>query len=740
MNSKEIIDKKKEILLYLSKRQLRNAFKSLNNIATDSHDWKILESLNELETNYKFMLHYYFEKTEDSERENVYRNLLRSLYEMTDDVADELLKTESNNIFYERLRFQGSRNSLSINDFHFQLKDISANLSLMELIDNEEEKRVRRKELSVRRERIASDMFNMLFVSYRSTETDFTEYKNFLDSVDIAVREKCLFISALTLNLLHRFDSYKIQALMYASAFEDIQIRARAIVGLIIIMQMYDIRWQYYPELQGQLDTLAENPDFRKAVLNVVIQLIRSRETEKISKKIKEEIIPEMMRFNDLAGKKLNMEELLNDADFSGKNPEWKKELDESGLVNKLQEYSNLQMEGADVFHSTFSSLKNFSFFSDMGNWFLPFDTSYSEIADIFGEGSSATVLKTAIVDSSHMCNSDKYSFALSLLQIPSSQREMMLERMGAESEEIKQMQREAEELNSRKDTSTISNQYIQDLYRFFKLNPYRDNFFDIFKLRLNFYDKKSIAPLISDPLSMNQIALYCFDKNYFREALDIFSILVERAEETGDIWQKIGYCKQMLDDLDGALDAYLHADLITPNNSWILRRVAHIYRLQDKYREAIDYYQKASVLTPDNMHIELSIGHCYLQLKEYEKALNSYFKVELSESKERSKALSPIAWTAFLSEKFDLSRNYYQQILGKKANKHDYLNAGHVELCLGDMSKALELYIQSAKMSEKYSEFVSLLEADKETLVGLGVERSIFPYLIDQIQYLTNL
>lgn len=141
-----------------------------------------------------------------------------------------------------------------------------------------------------------------------------------------------------------------------------------------------------------------------------------------------------MMKFNHLAGRKLNMEELMGgDSDFSEKNPEWKKELEESGLGKKLQEYSNLQMEGADVFHSTFSGLKSFPFFSELGNWFLPFDPSYSEIANLFPDESKNSLLKTAILDSGHMCNSDKYSFCLSLAQIPQAQREMMMSRMGGQ-------------------------------------------------------------------------------------------------------------------------------------------------------------------------------------------------------------------------------------------------------------------------------------------------------------------
>lgn len=738
MNSKDIITRKRTVLQYLSKRQLGVAFKNLNELATALQNWKTLETLNGLETNYKLMLHYLFEGVEDSQRDMVYRNLLRSLYEATDDIADELLKQESSNIYYERIRIGELRTPIAMSDFQAQIKSLVESRALTDLLEDGDNKQSKINDIAVKRERIATEMFNTTFISPRCNESTLNEYKEFIDSEEVPLREKCLLISALTLSLIHRFDSRKIQLLMHASRVDNIQIKARALVGLVIIMQMYDSRWQFYPELQSQLEMLSEDPDFKTHILKIILQLIRSRETEKISRRMTEEIIPEIMRINTLAGKKLNLDELMGDGDLSDKNPEWKKELEESGLANKLQEYTNLQLEGADVFHSTFASLKSFPFFTEMANWFLPFDPQYSQLASIFGDASNSSMLKTAIVDSNQMCNSDKYSFCLSLLQVPASHRESLLGKMHAESEDFKQLQREAAELNSKLNEEVTSNLYIQDLYRFFKLNSYRSNFVDIFALKLNFHEKESLKPLISDYQSLKQIAQYCFDKNYLKEALSIFEEIKHIAED--NIWQKIGYCKQMLEDTEGALEAYLHADLLTPNNSWILRRIANIYRTMKQPQKAIDFYQKALNITPDNMSLELNTGHCYLEMKDYDKALNSYFKVELMDEKNARKARRPIAWTALLLKKFELSQKYYKLILTDKPTAHDYLNAGHAELCIGNKKQAIEYYIKAAQEENDFDEFISMLVADQETLAELGVDPSIFKFLPDQIQYvLTN-
>lgn len=736
MNNKEILDLKKNILDKLSKRQLKNAFELLFKLVVNLQDWQISEKLSELETNYKYMLHYQFENTIDSDKDTIYNRLLRQLYELTDDSSDELLTTESPNFFYERLRLNAVRPVISIEDIRKALREVKESLSLIDLLEDGERKFSEKRSLAIKRERYNVNLFGTIYTSPRATDEDIRLFSDFLSDNDIAVREKSLFISALTLNLFHRFDMRKIDVLLNGCHSDNPMIAQRAIVGLVILIQMYDHRWQLYPECQHKLDVLSESDGFRKSVLSIIKQLIRSRETEEISRKLTNEIIPEMMKFNSLAGKKLNIEDLMGDSDFMDKNPDWKKELESSGLANKLQEYSSLQMEGADVFHSTFASLKSFSFFSEISNWFMPFDLSYSELQTLFPNSEAEKgLLHSAILNSTHMCNSDKYSFSLSLLQLPESQRQMMLGRFGEEAEQLKELQKEAQAINPKIDSEIIANQYIQDLYRFFKLNINRGSFYDIFKLRLNFYDKKAISPLISDKESMLLIANFCFDKNFFVEAEAIYTKLIALNKNDSDIWQRLGYCKQTQNDLEGALNCYLQAELLLPDNSWIIKRIAQIYKSQKNPQLALEYYQRAAQLNPKDVNIELNIGHCYLELGEYEKALNAYFKIDFMDTMQ-TKAWRPIAWTSFLLRKFDQAHKYYTQILTDKPSVHDYMNAGHVELCIGNKKSALEYYTKAIQQVDNFDKFEQLFDEDKKELILAGVDSSFFPFLLDGLRY----
>lgn len=737
MNSREILILKEKAYHCLAQKQLKDACAVIAKLVVNAQDWTASEKLNELESNYKYMLHYMFEGIKDPKNDDIHNKLIRSAYELLDDVVDELLLLESSDYFYERSRLDALK-SEKAKDHYLQIKDLIASSALYDLLEDGEEKKRKIKEAAIQRERAGVLLFNSIFIAPRAKKDDLDSYLEFVNGYEISTREKCLIISALTLNILHKFDALKMQALLECTQSDVMYVRTRAIVGLVVILQLYDDRWALYPELSAKLEAFSENIDFRKSILRVIIQLIRARDTERISKKVTEEIIPQMMKFSNIAGKKISMEDLMGETDFMDKNPDWQKELEDSGLSKKLQEYSELQLEGADVFHSTFSGLKSFPFFSEMSNWFMPFDKSYSEISELFPHENKDSLLNIAIADSGHMCNSDKYSFSLSLLQVPTSQREMMMNRMGAESEEVKRMQKEAQAMNPQMEEEVNSNQYIQDLYRFYKLNPRRSGFQDIFKFDLNFYENKAIAPIISDLDSMSKIANYCFDKNFLPIALSIYNLIAVKYEATATTWQKIGYCYQMDNNKDEALKAYLHSDLLAPDKTWTLRKIAQLYRSMGSPQKALEYYEKVAHLTPNNISVELNIGHCYLEIKEYDKALNNFFKVEILDNT-GTKAYRPIAWTAFLLKKYDVAEKYYIKVKQDNPTIHDYLNMGHLQLAQDKMKSALEYYNHAAMIAPDMEQFQALFLADKGSLITNGVDEKIFPYLFDQVKYMLD-
>ena len=95
-----------------------------------------------------------------------------------------------------------------------------------------------------------------------------------------------LIIAALTLNILHRYDEKKLDMLLTVySASEEEEIRQRALCSALILFFIYRKRVNLSPALTAHIEALKEEDRFSRDVRNIFLQLIKSRETERISRK-----------------------------------------------------------------------------------------------------------------------------------------------------------------------------------------------------------------------------------------------------------------------------------------------------------------------------------------------------------------------------------------------------------------------------------------------------------------------
>lgn len=681
------------------------------------------------------MLHYLIEGSDDPEQEKIYNKLIRDTYKLTIDAAEASLINESSELFFEKLRISSVRSPLSLDEYGDEIKKKVDTRSLLSLFEEGEEKNNRTKNNEKEYERIVSEMFYTIFSSPRANKDSIDAYNRFLYDDIIPINDKSMFISALMLNIMQRFDAKKILFLLECCSHNNMHISMRSIISLTPILQLYHSRWHLYPELISKMELLSDERDFSRRLLIAIIQFIQSRETEKITKKLTEEILPEMMKLSPIIGKKIKMDEWMGETGMDEKNPEWQKILDDAGISDKLEEFSNLQLEGADVFHSTFANLKSYPFFNEMSNWFLPFSLEQSQLQGFISKNADNKGILSSITNASFICNSDKYSFCFSIMMMPEEYRTMMSSQLGAESEQLKSLQDEEIVINPHKEEEAVCKQYVQDLYRFYKVYPRRNDFIDIFAFPLNFHEIEAISPIVSTPKNLEKIALYYFEKNHLSEALSAYEMLSEMDTANSEVWEKIGYCKQQLANIDGAIEAYLRAELIDSNNTWVLRRIAQCYRLLKQPKDALLYYKKLEKLHPEDLNVQLNIGHCYLELKEYDKALENYFKVEWIDDT-NTRVWRSIAWCSFLSHKFDVSQRYYQKILQNNPTSHDFLNAGHVELALGNMKEAMSYYTETIRKLKNIKSFKALLRGDFKELELSGVDLKIIPALLDKIEY----
>ncbi|WP_346864416.1 tetratricopeptide repeat protein [uncultured Draconibacterium sp.] len=737
MTEKEIKIQYHTICQNLAERKLKPAFDQLEKLIHSSGLLIYLDEWRNLEQTYSYMLKYTVEGIQDPERQKVYQKLIVSVFELVDKIYDEIRMKLSSSLEYEKKRgFAAIK--VQLETLLSEVEDFYLQEELVMLVDDEDvHQSAKRIDAYTHQQKVVS-LFYHLWFQNKLSQAEVNLVKVFLKSELISTAYKSLIVSSLILSLLRYFDKTKFAMLFEAYELDDSEINQRAIVGLLVAFYKYDPRLPFYPSITARLKMLNEKPEFKKNIEQVIVQLIRSKETEKIQKKITDEIIPEMIKISPTLKDKINLDSLMDDSLGEDKNPEWEKIFEDSpGLMNKMEEFSEMQMEGADVFMSSFSMLKMFPFFSEFSNWFMPFFSANPEITqsiDMSDEVNSRFI--DAIDVAPVLCNSDKYSFCFSIQNLPAENREFMAEGMKAEMAQFEELLRDEEITDPGKKAGFISNQFIQDLYRFYKLHPRRNDFENIFDWRFDFHNKLSLGEILKEDLSiLRNIAEYYFNKNYFEEAAEVFAYILN-IEKSAELYQKLGFCFQKQGNFQAALEAYKNAELFDLNRKWNLNKIALCYRNLKQPQKALEYYREVEQLDEENLNVQLNIGHCLLELDQFDEALKCYFKVEYL-APGNKKVWKPIAWCSFVAGRKEQAEKYFQKLVDDNPNKHDLMNMGHVQWSLGKRKEALDYYKQSITQTEfTEKEFFEVFYEDLHHLIKQGIEKEDVPIMLDQLRY----
>jgi tetratricopeptide (TPR) repeat protein len=731
MNKKELNSFFQKTTEAIEQKRLKEVFDGMDFLLANSSNWQLKEKLSEWQDNYRMMLRYLSDGVDDPEQEKIYTGLLRSVYRLMDQTTIEIKTLRRWSYPFECRQSLTFRIPETVEQLIESMNDWVGKITLYELMEAGEEKKLHLQQMEIEKGEIESKLFHQIWLSNLWSAEELSLWLKVLNNKLFPISSQCLVISAITLNLEEMFDEKKAYTLLETCEHEQEELRQRALTGLVLFLRRYDKRLHLYPTINNRLQHLSEQTQFIKDIRYILLQFILSKETEKITRIMKEEIIPGMMKISPKLNNKIQLDELFGETGIDEKNPEWQNLLEESGISDRLQEFTELQMEGADVMLSSFIHLKNYPFFREIQNWFIPFDMHSPTVEDMPVSG-----LLKVLFHSNLLCNSDKYSFYFSISQMPDDYKQMMTGQISDDSPALKELLQEELPDHPTGKIHPAARLYIQDLYRFFKLFFRHHDFDDVFEIKPEFYRVPSIARFISDRESLSMIGEYYFQRDHFEEAALVFEQLLQETPNDETFLQKRGYCLQMLGKLEEALSDYLKAELLNSNHSWTIKKLAHCYRALKQPREALEYYRKAAISNPDNLTIQLHIGHCYLELKNYSEALKCYFKVEyLTKSKE--KAWRPIAWCSFLTGKYKEAMDYYTKILESDPNAIDYLNAGHVGLVMGKNKDALNLYRQAIRaQGDSFEKFLESFTADIPDLLEAGVKSKNIPILLDCLMY----
>ncbi len=730
MEKNDISKIRTTIYQYLDSRQLALAFKSLKVMVDDTQQWDLSEELNRLTTSYNYMLQYLSQGVLDPERDNILSQILVDTYLLTDKTVIALAAPLSTHIFYQRNQeFKNRDLQTLVDEYVIEMNK----LQLISIVDDENRNVNAATELMKKCENLESDIFNKVWSTFPIETYDVNAITSLLANNQLPSHLKSLVLSALMLGLSKFFDPAKLSLLLksYVS-IDDVELKLRALINAVIIIFLYRSRIGSYKEVLSIIKEIEEHPDFKSDLQLIFTKLIHSRNTDNISRKLREDIMPELQKmspdlFNKIKGKTPG----TIDISEIEENPQWQEWLDKSGITRKLEEFNELQSQGGDVFIATFAKLKSYPFFNNLSNWFLPYHDNCSAVINAFGGKKHPLTELFKVMPI--LCDSDKYSMLLSIASTPEMQRNMMFEHFDAQREQFKELETEDSQ-SVIKMRDNIVNRYIQDLYRFFKLYSRRREFKSIFDTDINLTEVECLKPYISDTSTLSVIAEFYFKNGFYDDAIKFYRNMVANHDADPHVYQKIAYSYQSQGKFREALKNYSRYELVDSSDSWNTKQMAQCYRSMREHNKAIEYYNKALEISPQSAVLCINLGHCYLDKGDYDNALKQYYKADFM-PKAKHRAWRPIAWCSLLTGKNEQAVNYYEKIINDDTpSSQDHLNYGHVLQVMGRIADAVAQYRQSLAFENNDSEaFAGLYMADAKYIVNkLGIPASDFALVLD--------
>ena len=699
---------------WLLRRNLSEALTAMESYLSSYSAAQDADRLYAIQADFQLMSDYWKRGFKDPQLPHLYDNLLRRLYVL---YADTSMRYQIKHSAY--LSSVYNRLSLSSQDWTAQnLKEaleeyVTANAMLA--LEPEHTRIEKKKELHRKHHQLVADWFDRALLSVIWTEGQASAMEEILLSPTIDTNDQQVLTSAITLAILNHFDIAKFKVLLsvYRNAKET-AVRQRALVGWVLALHD-DIFLYLYGDERKLLDEVLEDKTACQELVQLQHQIILCINAEKDNKTIQQEIMPDLLKNNGFRVTRNGIEEVedhsLDDILHPDEEERRMEQVEESFL--KMQE---MQKQGSDIYFGGFSQMKRFSFFQEICNWFVPFYTDHPGIADAAAKFQKNAFMQS-LLNSGPFCHSDKYSFVLAFNQvldrIPKNLWEMM-ERGEAGVVEVMK-----EESHS---AAYIRRMYLQDLYRFFRLYPYRSEFSNPFEDYHYLFLAKKVFSRTHVEAYFNDVAAFLIKQKYMKEA----GMVLDNCGEARCDFRHYMMCGYLLQHHyyafapeKDALYCYQKALELEPGNEKAMQGYARSLFDMGRYQEALEAYGQLLTIQPEKKHYLLNRAVCLTNTGRYAEALKDLYRLNF-ESPDDTTVNRVLAWTLTCDEKYEQAEKIYTQLLTDQTLPDDLLNYGYCLWLGGHVDDAADCFHRYLKETEQKKTFI--IENELELLREKGI------------------
>lgn len=676
----------------LDERHLGEALELLQELANVLGDWKLLDEVADVNSAYGLLLYYMEQGNNDPAREQQHTNFIAACY----NIAEKAAQTERALVTGTSARMRSISEILKDME-NLELKNITS-----EPCEEDANKHVE----------LYTELFNASYDSFLWNDEAAAQAQEVIDSALIAENDKILMTSGLFINCLQAFDARKIIffADNYSTATSSM-LRIRMLVAVAFTLYTYRNRLFAYPAITSKLKDLCNNPRFTTDMQNLQKLIIESLSTHEVDRKMREEIIPAMLKSHNFNPEKFGIDSL---EEISESNPEWK------NFERQVGKLAELEAAGADIYYSTFSTLKRYPFFNNAANWLYPFEENHPGIPKQIRK-TGLKGIANALLKSDVLCDSDKYSFCMLTTQMTDVQVNMIISQlpeMGGYDTAIAQTSE-----------STCRN-YLRNLFRFFYLYSGKSKPANPFETDMSLLDCNELAEAFKDKTEINKISAYAIKKGKYDMAISFLLLSETKGFADSEVYQELGFCYQKKKSYFDAIAAYEKANALSGDSKWTLQHLAQTNRIVGNYKDALNYYRLLETAKGEDAKIAFRCGECLVHLESYDDAMHEFFKAEYL-NPDMTAATRAIAWCSILTDDIKQARKYYDKLLLKEEQGEDLLNAGHAAWIDGDTKAAVELYSR-AYAELKREEFLKRMQSDKEILKTHGISNYDITFMSD--------
>lgn len=570
-------------------------------VATQPQVASFREEIEKTETDYRMMCQFMCRGFRDPDAEKMYANMQHRLYDIAVGMTvDQLCRTK---VSYMRAAevsrlFELQPDSVRSNLERFVQDEALLALDGTNIASNQ--KKI--DELRNRHYVYINQLFASVLVSHAWTESQQKGFALLLTSPTIDVKDAQLMVTAITLSVINVYCPRKwytlVQVYLQATAAGNTALAQCALVGWVWAMPPVALIHRF-TEVEAALQALFAHQSLFTELAELQKQMMYCCRADSDTTEIQNNIIPTLMENSNLEITRLGIREKDDDpmADIMGTNDAEQRMEKMEQTFKKMQD---MQREGADVFFGGFAQMKRFSFFNELINWFLPYSSTHPLLNEIYNKEPDCQLFADLLNDAP-FCDSDKYSFLLALStvlkQLPQEVRHSIKENKMAFGGIMSD--------SDRSSATYLRRVYLQNLYRFFRLNNHRSDFINPFVSATQLHAQPLSHPLIATlaekwlaqvdvaPISvLSFIAQYAFKQQNNEMAVDCYKRLCQISVDNFTYNLRLSVAMLSLGKIAEALPLLYKLDFQYPNNRNVSRAMAWAQLLNGEPEKAFTRYE----------------------------------------------------------------------------------------------------------------------------------------------------